>query len=81
MTDKPDPNNNVQVAWYMNLLNCGETEAREVLRYMRLGYDIGRKDGQAEAQRFFRLALGVEEPNPGEAAFWNNPVPLKEVGT
>lgn len=40
------------------------------------GYDCGRADDRAEAQRFFRLTLGLEKPTIEEDALWNNPVPL-----
>ena len=42
------------------------------------GIEAGRKKGQAEAQRFFRLALGMESPTTQEKVYWNQPVPLKE---
>lgn len=45
---------------------------------IRMGWasDAGIKHGQAEAQRFFRLALGVEAPAERERVYWQNPVPL-----
>tara|TARA_R110002012_G_scaffold94913_1_gene229740 strand:+ start:372 stop:704 length:333 start_codon:yes stop_codon:yes gene_type:complete len=44
------------------------------------GYDQGLKHGQRQAQRHFQLSLGLVQPTPEEAAFWHNPVPLKEGG-
>lgn len=80
MEKRPNPDSNTQVAGFMNLFGLTEEEARDRLRHMQHGYDIGRKVGRAEAQRFFRLALGVELPDAGERAMWNNPVPLREEG-
>jgi len=48
-----------------------------ILRYARVSWEAGEQNGRAEAQRFFRLILGVEEPTRRESAHWNNPVPLK----
>lgn len=78
MEKRPNPDSNTQVAGFMNLFGLTEEEARDRLRHMQHGYDIGRKAGQAEAQRFFRLALGVELPDMSERALWNNPVPLRQ---
>lgn len=54
----------------------GWTEERAETYLM--GYDTGREHGAISAQRFFRLALGIEAPTQVEAALWNNPVPLKD---
>jgi hypothetical protein len=75
---RPNPNSNTQVAEIMNLMGFGEETARSYLSILQQGYDIGLKDGRQEVQRFFRLALGVDEPTTDERAYWNNPVPLKD---
>ncbi len=54
--------------------------AVEAMKIFEMGYESGERQGRADAQRFFRLSLGVEEPTPAEEAYWNNPVPLKERG-
>lgn len=54
-----------------------EEVARHTLRHMRTGYEEGEKRGREDVQRFFRLALGVEEPTREERAEWGNPAPLK----
>lgn len=48
-----------------------------IVKMMDGAFDAGRKIGQAEAQRFFRYALGIEAPDSQIASTWNNPVPLK----
>lgn len=50
--------------------------AKFTLNHIRWAYEAGEKEGQAQAQRFFRLAFGVETPTSREAVMWNNPVPL-----
>jgi len=57
---------------------CTEQEAREFLAGYDLGLEVGKREGQKAAQRFFRLALGLEVPTESERAYWNNPVPTKE---
>lgn len=47
-----------------------------MLKTMNHVYHVGEKNGRAQAQRFYRLALGVEQPTDEEAALWDNPVPL-----
>lgn len=74
---RPNPNSNTQVAEVMKIYGISEAEARIRLEAIQIGYDSGVKAGRAEAQRFFRLALGVEVPEPHESALWNNPVPLR----
>ena len=76
--NRPDPNRNTQVAAFMNEWGLSEKEVKFILQKMSWAYDWGRKEGQKEAQRFFRLSLGIEEPEPKESAYWQNPVPLKE---
>lgn len=75
---RPDPGRNLHVAGVMNLYDVDETIATKMLEFAANSYDSGREEGRKEAQRFFRLALGVEVPDPNEAALWNNPVPLKK---
>jgi len=55
-------------------------EAKRLMGIFEMGFDTGQDQGRADAQRFFRLALGVETPTPSEAARWMNPVPLKDRG-
>lgn len=75
---RPNSNSNTQVAAVMRQLAMTEDEARSYLTTAEIYYDMGREDGQAEAQRFFRLALGIEIPDVDERAYWNAPVPLME---
>lgn len=53
-------------------------KALELMEIFEMGYDTGLRHGQADAQRAFRLALGVELPTSFERAYWNLPVPLAE---
>lgn len=54
-----------------------EAIAAFALQHYEWGRQAGQKQGQGEAQRFFRMALGLEAPaGPGEFVHWNNPVPL-----
>ena len=70
---------NTKIADMMDIYKCSQEEAIIRLDMYDTGFQRGRKEGQAEAQRFFRLALGVEEPDYDERALWNNPVPLMET--
>ena len=65
------------IAKLMELYRCDEREATIRLDSYENGRRSGVEQGRAEAQRFFRLALGVEEPSLSESAYWNNPVPLR----
>lgn len=69
---------NTKVAEIMNLYDVGVQEAQRMVEFGQTCYDLGRKDGNAETQRFFRLILGLEVPSLVESAYWNNPVPLKD---
>lgn len=77
MTDRPDPNDRKQVVRVMCLFKSSEEDAKMYLSTAQTHYDLGVKAGKAQAQRFLRLALGLEKPTHSEAAYWNNPVPLK----
>lgn len=57
---------------------CGEAEAKLRAEMYEMGRQAGVIEGRAEAQRFFRLAIGDAVPTDSEAALWNNPVPLKK---
>lgn len=50
--------------------------AKFILLHMGVAHEAGIKRGRRQAQRFFRLCMGVEKPTLSEAATWNNPVPL-----
>lgn len=63
---------------FMEVRGYNHEEAKTALEIFMMGYETGEKHGQAAAQRFLRLSLGMEEPTPSEEAYWNNPVPLKE---
>jgi hypothetical protein len=75
-----------EVIWQIHHKRLTGANANQVVRMMAdqhlAGYDAGRREGQAEAQRHLRLLLGVEEPTFDEVAYWNAPFPLKgsEVG-
>lgn len=73
-----DPENNMNVASMMFEFGLDEEMSKFCLHLMRDAFNVGHRVGQAEAQRFFRLALGVDVPEVDERALWNNPVPLKE---
>lgn len=68
---------NIRVAQIMGVYDCSQPEAEMRLEMFEAGESSGRDLGRAEAQRFFRLALGVDSPSAEESALWNNPVPLK----
>lgn len=67
-----------QVLDIMDLYSCSEHIAHRIMESYDAGFEVGRKTGQAEAQRFLRLSLGLEEPDEQERAYWSNPIPLKE---
>jgi flagellar biosynthesis/type III secretory pathway protein FliH len=69
-------NNNKKISGIMSLYNCSEIDAIIRLDMYEQGFQAGKKEGQSEAQRFFRLSLGIEKPSFSEKAYWNNPVPL-----
>ena len=56
----------------------GKEVATKIVDSYDIGFEDGVKQGQEEAQRFFRLALGIDVPTTQERAFWNNRVPLKK---
>lgn len=64
----------------MQIYNCSEAEATIRLDMYQAGHRRGKKEGRAEAQRFYQLALGLVEPTMEESALWNNPVPLMSEG-
>ena len=66
-----------KLAAMMDIYQCDRAEATIRLDAYRNGFEAGRKAGQEEAPRFFRLAIGDLEPTSSESALWNNPVPLK----
>lgn len=66
-----------EVATTAKIWNCSTEEATIRVTMYRAGQRAGVRQGRAEAQRFLRLALGVEDPTEEEEAMWNNPVPLK----
>jgi len=72
--------NNTKIAGMMNIYDCSQEEAVIRLDMYESGFQDGREKGQSEAQRFFRLSLGIEEPDLDEEVYWNNPVPLKTGG-
>lgn len=63
---------------FKKVRGMGHAEAVTAMEIFEMGFDTGRKQGQSEAQRFFRLTLGLEKPTAAEEAYWTHPVPLKE---
>jgi len=65
-----------------NIMGAYEVDvstAKTIAEVYDFGLNEGKKQGREEAQRFMRLALGVEEPTLKEESLWNNPIPLKET--
>lgn len=66
-----------RLATFMDIYPCSQEEAQIRLDIYDAGLHKGETLGRQAAQRFMRLALGIEEPSPTEKALWDNPIPLK----
>lgn len=66
-----------RVEQFMEVYDCTQETAEKLAEVSDASFELGRKVGQREAQRFLRLTLGLEPPTADERAYWNNPVPLQ----
>ena len=69
-----------RIQGFMDIYEVDKDTARIMCEAADAAFQAGVNTGRAEAQRFFRLALGVEVPTFNEKATWNNPVPLRRDG-
>lgn len=73
---RPNPDCQEQIRGIMRIHYVDEATAVAMLRFGRTVYDRAVEQGQAEAQRFYRITLGLEPVSASEAAELQLPVPV-----
>lgn len=65
------------IASIAKMEDVDQETATTIYRYYDRGFQQGVMAGRAEAQRHLRLLLGIDAPTMEEAAYWQEPFPLK----